>query len=75
MGKMVFNQFNFDLLVEQVIECIDKHFQTFGSESVPEIDYEVISQILEQAILNRIVQKYYCTDEILSKKCSNVYIT
>jgi len=46
MGKMVFRQFNFDLPVEQVIECIDKHFQTFGSEFVLEIDYEVMSQIL-----------------------------
>jgi hypothetical protein len=46
-GKVVFKPFNFDYLAEQVIECIDKQFQTtFGSKFVLEIDYDVMLQIL-----------------------------
>ncbi|XP_045820175.1 protein SMAX1-LIKE 7 [Trifolium pratense] len=46
-GKVVFKPFNFDYLAEQVIECIDKQFQTtFGSEFVLEIDHDVMLQIL-----------------------------
>ncbi|CAL5202519.1 unnamed protein product [Lathyrus oleraceus] len=52
-GKVVFKPFDFDLLAEQVIKCIDKQFQTtFGSNHVLEIDYEVMSQILAAAWLS-----------------------
>lgn len=52
-GKVVFKPFNFDLLAEQVIEHIDKQFQTpFGSNFVLEIDYEVMSEILAAAWLS-----------------------
>ncbi|CAK8565935.1 unnamed protein product [Lathyrus sativus] len=52
-GKVVFKPFDFDLLAEQIIKCIDKQFQTtFGSNYVLEIDYEVMSQILAAAWLS-----------------------
>ena len=51
--KVVFKQFNFDSLAEQVIKSIYIQFQrTFGSDFVLEIDYEVMAQILAAAWLS-----------------------